>query len=212
MTPQARSTITRKRILQAAAELIDERADTRASIAAVASRAGVTTGAFYFHFTSREDLDRALLDVFRDARRRTLELALRADLSPVEAAMVNSARLASTLVGDVVVRAGLRLTIDGGRSIAGAAAPWRVWRRQLDRTLELARRDGALATPLALEDLSRAFIATMLGIVCIVDLDRTWSTVPEGVRRAWLLLVEACASPEWRARLTDRAMQHPPGR
>ncbi|WP_406201979.1 TetR/AcrR family transcriptional regulator [Streptomyces sp. NBC_01017] len=56
MARQARAIQTRKSILLAAAEVFDERGYSTATITEIIARAGVTKGALYFHFTSKEDL------------------------------------------------------------------------------------------------------------------------------------------------------------
>jgi AcrR family transcriptional regulator len=68
--PQA----TRERLVQAATALIEEGGYAAASVAAIAQRAGVATGALYRHFPSKADL---FVEVFRGAAERELE-AMRA--------------------------------------------------------------------------------------------------------------------------------------
>jgi AcrR family transcriptional regulator len=53
---------TRKRLLQAAQDLIEEGGYAAASVAAIAERAGVAAGTLYRHFDSKEDL---FVEVFR---------------------------------------------------------------------------------------------------------------------------------------------------
>ncbi|WP_399096540.1 ScbR family autoregulator-binding transcription factor [Streptomyces sp. BBFR2] len=62
MARQARALQTRRTILEAAGEVFDERGYDAATIAEILSRAGVTKGALYFHFSSKEDLARGVLD------------------------------------------------------------------------------------------------------------------------------------------------------
>jgi AcrR family transcriptional regulator len=68
--PQA----TRERLVQAATALIEEGGYAAASVAAIAQRAGLATGALYRHFPSKADL---FVEVFRSAAERELE-AMRA--------------------------------------------------------------------------------------------------------------------------------------
>ncbi len=54
--PRRRSAMTRANLLEAAAEIFDERGYEGTTLAAVARRASVTTGAIYSNFHGKEDL------------------------------------------------------------------------------------------------------------------------------------------------------------
>lgn len=60
MARQDRAERTRNAILDAAAEVFDERGFDGASLSDILARAGVTKGALYFHFSSKEELARVL--------------------------------------------------------------------------------------------------------------------------------------------------------
>jgi AcrR family transcriptional regulator len=60
---------TRERLLRAARELIEEGGYGRASVAAIADRAGVAAGTLYRHFSSKEEL---FVEVFRSVCEREL--------------------------------------------------------------------------------------------------------------------------------------------
>ncbi|GHH27690.1 ScbR family autoregulator-binding transcription factor [Streptomyces lanatus] len=62
MARQERAIRTRGVILEAAATVFDELGYEAATISEILKRAGVTKGAFYFHFPSKEDLAWGLLD------------------------------------------------------------------------------------------------------------------------------------------------------
>ncbi|MEU1127519.1 ScbR family autoregulator-binding transcription factor [Streptomyces sp. NPDC005899] len=62
MVQQQRAIRTRRELLEAAAEVFDEHGYDAATISAILQRAGHTRGALYFHFTSKEDLARGVLD------------------------------------------------------------------------------------------------------------------------------------------------------
>ncbi|MFI5621692.1 ScbR family autoregulator-binding transcription factor [Streptomyces sp. NPDC051567] len=62
MARQERAVRTRRAILEAAAAVFDERGYEAATIADILSRAGVTKGALYFHFSSKQELAQGVLD------------------------------------------------------------------------------------------------------------------------------------------------------
>ncbi len=64
--PYAKSSETRERILGAALEVSGEVGIHRASVAGIAERAGVAVGNLHYHFGSREDLLRELLETVQE--------------------------------------------------------------------------------------------------------------------------------------------------
>ena len=65
---------TRESLLRAALEVFDRRGVARASLAEIAAEAGVTRGALYWHFKSREDLFDALFQhLFHEFGQRLAE-------------------------------------------------------------------------------------------------------------------------------------------
>lgn len=61
MAKQQRALVTRQRVLSAAGEIFAERGYHRASIGQILDRSGVTKGALYFAFASKEDMATAVL-------------------------------------------------------------------------------------------------------------------------------------------------------
>ena len=87
MTEEKLLTPTRERLLRAARELIEEGGYARASVVAIAERAGVAAGTLYRHFSSKEEL---FVEVFRavcDRELRAMQAAaeaMAADASHVD--------------------------------------------------------------------------------------------------------------------------------
>jgi AcrR family transcriptional regulator len=59
--PQQRSQETRKRILDAASQVFSRRGYGQATVEEIAAEAGVSNGALYHHFASKEELFRAIV-------------------------------------------------------------------------------------------------------------------------------------------------------
>ena len=62
---QARAEATRRRIIESAVDLFDELGYGETGLADVLQRAGVSKGAFYYHFDSKEAVASAIIDQFR---------------------------------------------------------------------------------------------------------------------------------------------------
>jgi TetR/AcrR family transcriptional repressor of nem operon len=67
--------VTRQRIIEAASGQFRAHGVAAAGLAGIMTEAGLTNGAFYAHFDSKEDLLRAVLDDALDRREQTLRAA-----------------------------------------------------------------------------------------------------------------------------------------
>ncbi|AUG78397.1 hypothetical protein CFP65_3607 [Kitasatospora sp. MMS16-BH015] len=100
---------TRREIIKAAAEVFERRGYAAATMAEIIAAAGVTKGAVYFHFASKEELAQAVIDVQSDW------FDLDADPAPGFQAVIDATMIyASALINDVIVRATNRLVIEHG--------------------------------------------------------------------------------------------------
>ncbi|MFF2744269.1 TetR family transcriptional regulator [Kitasatospora sp. NPDC058048] len=111
---QERSERTRGRLVEAGAVLFDRRGYAGATLGEIAAAAGVTKGALYFHFASKEELAGAVSgQAERSLRSACAEL--RAASSPIQGLIDAGYWLVDALGADPVIRAAFRL----GREDAG---------------------------------------------------------------------------------------------
>ncbi|NEE16656.1 TetR/AcrR family transcriptional regulator, partial [Streptomyces sp. SID7499] len=130
---------TRRALLLAAAEVFDEFGYAGASITRILKRAGVTAGALYFHFGSKEDLAKAVMNSQPET------------LVPLLAASGLQRLIDLTLVWswqlqrDPLLRAGVRLTNEQA-SIGDSlnADPYEKFRGIMTSCLHEAREEGEL--------------------------------------------------------------------
>ncbi|WP_420078045.1 ScbR family autoregulator-binding transcription factor [Streptomyces sp. JL4002] len=117
MARQERAVRTRRAILEAAAAVFDERGYDAATIADILSRAGVTKGALYFHFSSKQELAQGVLDEqFAEGGVPHRESKLQ---ELIDVAMV----LAFRMKRDPMLSAGARLSLGPGmRDIFGGGS------------------------------------------------------------------------------------------
>lgn len=105
---QERSERTRGRLVAAGAALFDRRGYAGATLGEIAAAAGVTKGALYFHFASKEEL---ASEVCGQAERslRSACAELRAAASPLQGLIDAGYWLVEALGADPVIRAAFRL-------------------------------------------------------------------------------------------------------
>ncbi|MEU9255515.1 ScbR family autoregulator-binding transcription factor [Streptomyces sp. NPDC048270] len=138
MAEQERAIRTRGAILLAAAKVFQERGYQTATISEILSTAGVTKGALYFHFQSKEELAQGVLHaqhqdlVIPDRTTKVQEI--------VDMVALHTYRLQT----NPMVRASVRLAMDQRAADLDRSGPWQDWVDGVQVKLELAQAQGEL--------------------------------------------------------------------
>ncbi|MFJ9775368.1 ScbR family autoregulator-binding transcription factor [Kitasatospora sp. NPDC101157] len=202
MVKQERAGRTRQAVLLAAADTFAQVGFEAASLVDISRRAGVSKGALYFHFVSKQ----ALADGVRAAAGREIGAAalraLRAEGRAVQRLIDLTHELARLLREDAVVRAGVRLGRQGPRPDGGGPGPDTTWRgltAVVHRLLDRADRAGELR-PGADRHACAELVTTVVAGQVLLAADRAGHPAPEAVRRLWAAALPALVGPEDRAR------------
>jgi AcrR family transcriptional regulator len=163
MVPQARSETTRQKLLDAAIDLFSEVGYAAAGLGEIIERAGMTKGALYHHFDSKEALATAIIEqgtnLTRDAFRNVCESS-----SPALENLIHGVFIvADLLVSDKTARTAEQLT--RGLAEFNSAAS-RAWSSLLDSMTTQARRASAeddLWEGVDPDVVTEAILNTMLG-------------------------------------------------
>ena len=163
MAPQARSEATRQKILNAAIDLFSEVGYATAGLGEIIERAGMTKGALYHHFDSKEALATAIIEqgtnLTRDAFHRVCQSS-----SPALENMIHGVFVVTDLVvSDKTARTAEQLT-RGLLEFNSAAS--QVWSSRLDAMTTQARRastEGDLREGLDPYVVSESILDAMLG-------------------------------------------------
>ncbi|MGY6021809.1 ScbR family autoregulator-binding transcription factor [Streptomyces spinosirectus] len=158
MPMQDRAIRTRRKILSAAAEVFETRGYQSATISEVLKAAGVTKGALYFHFQSKEELAQGVLH----AQEQGITLPPRASKIQelVDVVMLHAHRLHT----DPMVRAGVRLSMDQTSHGLDRKGPFRVWAALARDLLDDARTQGELLPHVDTEDTADVLTGSFAGI------------------------------------------------
>ncbi|GHF36022.1 gamma-butyrolactone-binding protein [Streptomyces mashuensis] len=157
MAKQARGIQTRRQILEAAGSVFDECGYEPATIAEILSRAGVTRGALYFHFASKEDLARGVL-----AEAVTAEGVLPQETKLQEWVDVGMV-LAHRLPKEPLLSASIRLSSDRkARALFGTS--WADWSEFLSAQLTEAKDRGELLPHVDPDRIARLFVGAWTGV------------------------------------------------
>ncbi|MFD8756573.1 ScbR family autoregulator-binding transcription factor [Kitasatospora sp. NPDC059577] len=207
MVKQERAGRTRQAVLLAAAETFARVGFEAASLVDISRRAGVSKGALYFHFVSKQ----ALADGVRRAAGREIGAAalraLRADGPALQGLIDLSHELARMLREDVVVRAGVRLgrqvprrdgPQDGPPGPPGPDATWRSLTAVVHRLLDRAAQAGELCPGVDRRAAAELLTAVAAGQVLLAG-EETDRPRPEAVRRVWTAALPALVAERDRA-------------
>lgn len=158
---QERAQITRQAVLDAAAAVFDEKGFAGAAISGILERAGVTRGAMYFHFRSKEDLAKALIEE-QEAWR--LGVVLQGS-SPLQRLIGLGETFARALQDNAVIRASIRLTLERGTfTVVDAATPYQNWKDAVRELLSQARQAGQLRPGVDVDKAAFSITAAFTGL------------------------------------------------
>lgn len=191
MVQQERARMTREKILLGAADVIKRVGYANATLGDILETAGVTKGALYFHFESKEDIAHALVE---EQHRTTVEAAtqiLETDASGVELMMRLCMDLAIRLVDDPVVRAGIRLTTDSSTFATPLQDPYRDWIATFEQLAKRADLEGETNGRVEPEMLARVIIPSFTGIQLVSETFTGRKDLPERIYELWRVLLIA---------------------
>ncbi|WP_058043398.1 ScbR family autoregulator-binding transcription factor [Streptomyces roseifaciens] len=157
MAKQARAIHTRRLILEAAGEVFDEYGYESATIAEILGRAGVTKGALYFHFASKEELARGVLS---EALTTEGVMPQESRLQEwVDVGMV----LAHRLPREPLLSAAIRLSADRkARDLFGTS--WPGWISFIAGQLAAAKEQGELLPHVDTDRIAVLFVSAWTGV------------------------------------------------
>ncbi|MFF3495258.1 ScbR family autoregulator-binding transcription factor [Streptomyces sp. NPDC002795] len=186
---QERAVQTRKAILSAAAEAFDEYGYAGASINLILKRAGLTTGALYFHFDSKEDLARAVMN-------EQPELIVPQLHSEGLQRLVDITLLWSHMLQiDPLLRAGVRLTGEQAAMGARDVTPYRSWAGVMTDCLRDAKESGELQAGVLPDELGEFITEACTGMQMYSAVASGREDLTERTLRMWRLLLPGVAVP-----------------
>ena len=112
MTQQQRAHLTRERAIEGAAAVFARVGYAAASISDISAETGVSKGSLYFHFSSKEEIARAVLEREQELGKASAERVIAASASSLEASMGLCADFAHWMSTSILARAGVRLTTE----------------------------------------------------------------------------------------------------
>ncbi len=155
---QERAQRTRRQIVRAAAELFDECGYEGASVTRIVERAGMTLGAMYFHFPSKEALAKEVMNAQPDVIEPLLES------QGVQRLVDITLVWAQHLKDDPVLRAGVRLAVEQGRFGMRDETSFEKWKQIMAEHLEWAREHGELRPGVVPDEVAEFVVGACTGV------------------------------------------------
>ncbi|MCC3771740.1 ScbR family autoregulator-binding transcription factor, partial [Streptomyces sp. UNOC14_S4] len=207
---QERAVRTREALVQAGAEVFGELGFAGASVSKIADRAGLTLGAVYFHFKSKEELAREIV------RAQPGRVSPPQQSEGLQHAVDITLTWAYGLVGDAVLFAGARLVMEQEQFIAPEENSHRQWTEVIASDFRVAQAKRELRKTVCADALSRLIVNACTGAQMHSSIESGRADMPQRVEEMWRIVLPSVAMPSAIARLEfgeDRGRRGwPPGR
>ncbi|MFI6644744.1 ScbR family autoregulator-binding transcription factor [Streptomyces sp. NPDC050504] len=198
MAQQERAVRTRQAILEAAGAVFAERGYGSARISDVYKRAGMTKGAFYFHFTSKEQLAQEVLD--GQVSQQTTYLPLYPREVKLQELVDSALLVAHRLTFDSLLQGSIRLSVDQG-SVLDRRRPYRSWIDFQVAVLTEAQERGELLPGVDIEVTAEVLVGAFSGVQLLAEVMTGRTNVEERIADLYRVMMASLAVPEVFARL-----------
>ncbi|WP_455354492.1 ScbR family autoregulator-binding transcription factor [Streptomyces sp. SYSU K217416] len=158
MAMQSRAIRTRRTILTAAAQVFEKQGYQAATITEILKVAGVTKGALYFHFQSKEELALGVFDAQEPPQAVAAQPLKLQEL--VDMGMVFSHRLRTSLLA----RAGVRLSMDQQAQGLDRSGPFLRWKETTLDLLNQAKDNGELLPHVVPAESADLYVSAFAGV------------------------------------------------
>ncbi|MFF7365245.1 ScbR family autoregulator-binding transcription factor [Streptomyces sp. NPDC008125] len=177
MAKQDRSVRTRRRVLEAAAEVFEREGYRATTVSEIAAAAGMTKGAVYFHFSGKEELAQIILD----EQQRGAEDALLPQKVKLQEIVDSGLVLAERLHTDRLVRASVRLSLDQQAAELDRSSAFRTWREANLAILQEAGRRGELLAHVDLAATAELFVGSFAGLQHMSQVLAGYADLPQRI-------------------------------
>ncbi|GAA1332780.1 ScbR family autoregulator-binding transcription factor [Saccharothrix algeriensis] len=193
MPKQERAEVTRQSIIRGAAEVFDRYGYSAATLGDVIGHGGVTKGALYFHFKSKEDVARAVVEQQHELSVAPTRAWLTEEGSGLEAVIRATQLMATQLMTNVIVRAGIRLTLEQGTFGALRVDPYAEWTDVVKQLLQRAVDEGDVRSPVGADELAHFVCGAFTGIQILSEVFTRRQDLCRRVEEMWAVLLPSLA-------------------
>ncbi|OMC41285.1 TetR family transcriptional regulator [Mycobacterium sp. GA-1841] len=196
MPRQARSELTRQKIITAAVELFSEQGYPATGLGDIITRAEMTKGALYYHFDSKESLAEAIIVDGGAAMLATFRTITESSSPALENTIHGLFVVADFARSDKLADIGMHLLRTFSGINAAATRVYASWLDDLTGQLIQAADEGDLREDLDVTAAAEVILGSMLGAEALSRATATGTDLRERVARTWDMLLPAVVSAE----------------
>ncbi|NKT45845.1 TetR family transcriptional regulator [Rhodococcus hoagii] len=163
MLRQERAVITRQQIVNGAAEMFDRVGYERASLAEIVELSGITKGALYFHFKSKDDLASVVIDEQHAISMKAVEAITSSGEPGLDQLVMLCYEMGRQMLEDTIVRAGIRLTLEMSAE-GGPQTPYEDWVDACELVARAGIEEGDIVDTVVPEELGRFIVGAFTGV------------------------------------------------
>ncbi|MGB3772234.1 MAG: ScbR family autoregulator-binding transcription factor [Rhodococcus sp. (in: high G+C Gram-positive bacteria)] len=209
MAQQERARRTRAAIVEAAASEFSRRGYTAASVNTILEGSRATKGAMYFHFSSKEDLARAVLQTATDKYVEVVDAPRAEGLDALEWLHSLLLALARSFDENVVVRAEFRLVVEPEFHASVRQGAGAVWGRSAHKLVTEAHETGLLRPDIDPRMFTRVLVTSLAGQRYMADLTAADTDLESLFEESLEVLLMAMAAQEWLEKWRARGWPQP---
>ncbi|MGV0735222.1 ScbR family autoregulator-binding transcription factor [Mycobacterium syngnathidarum] len=196
MARQARSELTRQKIITAAVDLFSEQGYPATGLGDIIARAEMTKGALYYHFDSKESLAEAIISDGGSAMLATFRTIAESSSPALENTIHGLFVVADFARSDKVAQIGMQLLRTFSGINVAATRVYASWLDELRAQLNQAANEGDLRDNLDVVGAAEVILGSMLGAEALSRANATGTDLRERVARTWDLLLPSIVSRE----------------
>jgi AcrR family transcriptional regulator len=193
---QTRSQLTRRKIIEAAVELFNDVGYPNTGLGDIIERVGMTKGALYHHFSSKEALAVAIIEEGSDILLKTFQGISRSSAPALES-MIHGVLVVVDLGNtDKLVRMGAVLLRIFAKFSEVSTLNYGVWLAEMGAQARRAQAEGDLRDDIDAQIAGEFIVSAMLGTELISNAVSGGEDLLDRVTRTWELLLPAIASEQ----------------
>ncbi|GGI00986.1 ScbR family autoregulator-binding transcription factor [Arthrobacter liuii] len=189
MVLQDRAKATRGAALLGAAAVFEEHGYGGATLSRVSEVSGLTKGALYFHFQSKEDLARAVIEVQHRIAAAEGERILAENLPALTKIILMCRGFGLQLVDEPVVRAGIRLTFEATAFGPPVRGPYEDWIAIMEQLTERSKSELQIRASIDAGAFARYLVASFTGVQMVSGVLTSRADVMQRIEEMWEILL-----------------------
>lgn len=196
---QQRAVATRTALIEGAATVFARLPYAEARLRDISVESGISEGALYFHFGTKNEIAAAVLSAQQDRMTEALTKVMGEQSSALDKLASLATSLANLIANDVIVQGGIRLAGQpNAELIEGAREPYFEWIRIGQTLIREGIEDGSISPEIDVDSAAEFVNELFVGAQVLSGLADSWASLPRRINtlRPYLLRVFGAPTEE----------------